>query len=184
MAKNKIAGGKGKARRAGYATKGPFPVEALQEDLTPREVVLLMVTQDELQCGLMETLKCKLCPVETFSNRADFQRHCSKCEAHPHVLFACEKCGDCFARKFACTRHSESKSACKSWKWTPEAASKKIATVQNILAGYERDFWEWAQNGTPIEAPFAERVRGVVGTTSKWTRRKMATKKPRTSRKS
>ncbi|KAI0270590.1 hypothetical protein BC834DRAFT_521599 [Gloeopeniophorella convolvens] len=166
-----------------YSASGPFPVQALQEDLMPKELALLMVTQDELRCGMMTTLKCKLCPKVAFATRADFRRHCSQCEVHPDMLFSCDKCGDSFARDYARHRHSisNSKSTSQYGKCsttTSEVIAEKRKAYHRILAGYDQDFRKWTEDGTPIGTSYAARVREEITNTSKW---RTTTKEPGSS---
>ncbi|KAF8477734.1 hypothetical protein DFH94DRAFT_91151 [Russula ochroleuca] len=89
---------------------------------------LLVATEVDLARGVVQALKCRLCPNTTLKTWEDFKRHCDTAEKHPLDIWYCERCGDFFARKDALVRHGKKPPRECAGVKSEEAATKRRET--------------------------------------------------------
>jgi hypothetical protein len=113
------------SNRAKNGERGPFRIP---ECLSQRHRSLLDATADDLARGMVEELKCRLCPGAGLSNWEAFKRHCDVMEAHPLKISFCRHCGDFFARSDALARHQKNRPPECSDVTHAEAEAKRTET--------------------------------------------------------
>ena len=134
--------------------------------LKPRHREFLVATEVELARGVVQDIKCRICPNAPLKTWEDFKRHCDTMEVHPLKISFCDLCGDFFARKDALVRHRKHPPAeCK--KVTPEEAAAKCRETKRAHVEFVGHLRECLRTGEDIGKGFTQIIKEKYPESSK-----------------
>jgi hypothetical protein len=132
--------------------------QKIPSKLKPRHRKFLVATEVELARGVVQDIRCRICPKATFKDWEDYKRHCDTAEVHPLELFFCDLCGDFFARNDALLRHRKHPPAeCKKAK--PEEAAAKRRETDRAHVEFLGHLKECLETGEDIGKPFSQIIK-------------------------
>ena len=127
--------------------------------LDPEHRSFLEASEVDFARGVVEAIKCHLCPKAKISSFDKFERHYRTSEAHPQEIHFCDLCGDFFARTDALKRHRGTPPECREA--TPARAAEKHRVTVEIYEDFNRrmDYARRTDNVKSIEKGFAQLVK-------------------------
>ena len=138
----------------------------ISRKLKPAHRELLVATEVDLARGVVQDIKCRICPNTPFKTWEDYKRHCDTAEVHPLELSFCDLCGDFFARKDALVRHRKHPPAeCK--KVTPEEAAAKRRETKKAHVEFVGHLRECLKTGEDIGKGFTQIIKEKYPESSK-----------------
>ena len=138
----------------------------ISRKLKPAHRELLVATEVDLARGVVQDIKCRICPNTPFKTWEDYKRHCDTAEVHPLELSFCDLCGDFFARKDALVRHRKHPPAeCK--KVTPEEAAAKRRETKRAHVEFVGHLRECLKTGEDIGKGFTQIIKEKYPESSK-----------------
>ena len=130
----------------------------ISRKLKPAHRELLVATEVDLARGVLQDIKCRICPNTPFKTWEDYKRHCDTAEVHPLEISFCDLCGDFFARKDALVRHRKHPPAeCK--KVTPEEAAAKRRETKRAHVEFVGHLRECLNTGEDIGKTFSQIIK-------------------------
>ena len=130
----------------------------ISRKLKPAHRELLVATEVDLARGVVQDIKCRICPNTPFKTWEDYKRHCDTAEVHPLEISFCDLCGDFFARKDALVRHRKHPPAeCK--KVTPEEAAAKRRETKRAHVEFVGHLRECLKTGEDIGKTFSQIIK-------------------------
>ena len=131
----------------------------------PRHRMLLQASEADFARGVVQEIKCRLCPDTKLKNFQQFKRHCNTREKHPLEINFCDQCGDFFARSDSLRRHRDQPpEQCR--KVTPEEAAQKRRATEEA----HEEFIRKLEQGLKTE-PFSQDMKERYPESSKKDRR-------------
>lgn len=133
--------------QAGGSTASRDGLYAIPDNLTPRQRMMLRITEDEARHGAVHTIKCRFCPDVALGS-------------------FCDQCGDHFARPDSKNRHaSENRVDCR--KTLPDDAKWKKREIKWNFDIFNARFEHCLRTGEELGKRFAEIAHESVPSTSK-----------------
>ena len=147
-----------KKQRKQRQGKGKDKTFKFPRKLSSGQRLLLVATEADLARGVVQEIKCRLCPDAKFNNFDRFKRHCDALEKHPLGINFCEYCGDFFARRDSLNRHRNKRpTECKSV--TPEKAAAKRRVTQKAHNAFIERLEACLKRGEDVEARFSQIIK-------------------------
>ena len=153
--------------RTGGSTEGWDGLYAIPTNLTERQRLMLLTTEDELMRGAVHVIRCKLCPTEELGTWTCFQRHCNTSEDHPAEITFCDRCGDYFGRRDSKKRHEVKKNPGACHKTSRVQAEWKKRTTKRLFDIFTEKLEHCLRTGEELGSRFAEEAQANVPSTSK-----------------
>ena len=124
----------------------------------PEHREFLVATEVDLARGVVQHIKCQLCPDTTFKTWEDFKRHCNTTETHPLKINFCDWCGDFFARRDALVRHHQHPPP-ECIGVTSEAAAIKRRETEKAHSEFVGRLMGCLKTGENIGKPFSQIIK-------------------------
>jgi hypothetical protein len=150
----------------------------IPKGLNERHQRLLEATPDERARGVVQVLKCIICPRARFSSWEAFTRHCDRTEAHLQAFVFCGFCGDFFGRPDSRNRHEKDRpSQCR--RVSPAEADEKRSKTLEAYEEFEKDMEAYFKFGVEIKENFSQRIKKLFPDSSKRGSRQQSRRKVR-----
>lgn len=150
-------------------TEGRVGLYAIPSTLTERQQLMLQTTADDMKCGAVRDIKCKLCPSVELNTWQCFRRHCNTSEEHPAELTFCDRCGDYFGRRDSEKRHKGKRYQEECRTMPREQAEWKTKTTKQLFDDFNAKMEHCLRAGEELGPRFAAIALAKVVTTSKKT---------------
>ena len=132
----------------------------------PEYSLLLQASEADFARGVVQTIKCRLCPYTKLKNFEEFNRHCKTTEAHPLQIHFCDRCGDFFARRDSLKRH-RNQPPTECHKVTPVRAAEKRRVTEEAHQDFIRRLEHGLVTGSDIGRPFSQIMKEKYPKSSK-----------------
>ena len=152
----------------------------ISKRLSPKHLIFLKATSDELARESVRELKCRLCPEVGFSGWEGFKRHCDRTEAHPLEIWFCSHCGDFFARTDSLERHEKNRPP-KCLKADSAEAEAKRTAVKQVHDDFKEKLEEYLMTNEGTLAPFSQTIKYLfpnASTSKRGSRQQCRIKRP------
>jgi len=135
----------------------------------PRHRIFLQASEADFARGVVQAIKCRICPDTKLRNFVEFKRHCQTSETHPLEIHFCDRCGDYFARHDSLKRH-RGHPPDECLKVTQEEAAEKRRVTEEEHQMFVRRLMYGLMTGDDIGPPFYQiMIRICPKTVKKWT---------------
>ena len=128
---------------------------------------MLQTAKDDVECGAVRAIKCKLCPAAELRSWPCFRRHCNTSEDHPVELTFCDQCGDYLGRRDSEKRH-KGKRHQEGCRTTPrDQAEWKKKTAKRLFEDFNAKMENCLRTGEDLGPRFAAITQAKVPMTSR-----------------
>ena len=132
----------------------------------PEFRMFLQASEADFARGVVQGIKCRLCPDTKLKNFQEFKRHCKTAEAHPLEIHFCDQCGDYFARPDSLKRHHKCPPG-ECLKVTLEEAADKRRVTEKEHEAFIQRLEHGLKTGEDIGPPFFQIMKEIYPGSSK-----------------